>query len=335
MYSNTLGGFLPIEFIQHADIIEKTPIEHVITSNAFKTFAVQYKMEDQSIIDVLAVWTKSDFYSNPGNVMLRSKGDYLLRLEEKEVLDYSFVLATYRNEEGEKFYTVSYSLEHQLYDEFELFSGWSQDQFETSLSVYYYEYKFDNKELIEEFLEAFILKMDEYGDLIQYVETFNCPKTYVKEFSCNTDGMKMTVHNDSPSFYAELYANDEWNNVLISNQEVKEYNVECEILDAQHLILNGMYEDRDVFFVETAQLSSNQNIIENVQISVFPNPVVDVIKVVGDDIETTRLLDFNGRTILFSKSNQPQFNVTDLPSGKYYIDIKTAQSRITKKVIVI
>ncbi len=333
--ANTLGGFMPVAFDQNVVITEKTPVEHSVTTNAFKTFAVEYQLEDSSRIDALAVWTKSAFYSHPGNIMLRHKGNYLLRLEAIDVMGYSFVLASYRDQEGALFYTVSYSLEHTYDNEFELYSGWTHDQFETALSIYYYELTFDNKDVVDQYLQAFVLHMDACGTVIQNETAFNCPKTFVKEFTCQGAQLNLTIHNDSPSFYAELFANQTWSNVLISNQEVKDYTIDCQIVSAQKIVLSGLTDDRDVFFIQGAQLSSNSDIEGDFEIHIFPNPVAEVLQIEGTELISTRLIDHHGRIIQVSEDPQPKFNVSQLSGGQYYVDIKTTTNRITKKVIVI
>lgn len=86
----------------------------------------------------------------------------------------------------------------------------------------------------------------------------------------------------------------------------------------------------------TVPLSVKPNEITNQTVLVFPNPTTNLITIQSDEIiEQINLLDSNGRMMHAEqvKSTIHQLNIGDLPSGIYLMQIKTAHTIETKKIV--
>ena len=85
----------------------------------------------------------------------------------------------------------------------------------------------------------------------------------------------------------------------------------------------------------TSVLSTNDYISS--KISVYPNPVKDIISITNDSneiIKNVDISDINGRTIKSFKSvSQNQINISDLSSGVYFLKITTDGGNAIKKII--
>ena len=90
---------------------------------------------------------------------------------------------------------------------------------------------------------------------------------------------------------------------------------------------------------DTLFLGVESNDVVSNQISVFPNPVTDLINVFNArnyDITKITITDFNGRIVKENKFNNlsnVQVNIADLPAGMYMIDIKSSEGIATRKII--
>ena len=89
---------------------------------------------------------------------------------------------------------------------------------------------------------------------------------------------------------------------------------------------------------DNPSLNTTENKFNNQQQSVivFPNPTTNVINFQSKtNIEQINLMDSNGKLLHSElvKSNVHQLNIRDLPSGIYFLKIKTANAFETKKII--
>jgi len=87
-------------------------------------------------------------------------------------------------------------------------------------------------------------------------------------------------------------------------------------------------------------LSINENDIKNTNsttnIQIYPNPVTDVfsIKTKGDDkIEKIKIFDTSGKLVKNIIFNNDKINIADLPSGLYFLKIKTNKGDFFTKII--
>lgn len=86
-------------------------------------------------------------------------------------------------------------------------------------------------------------------------------------------------------------------------------------------------------------ISSDEDIIVQNNISIFPNPSSDVINIVTKDasILATRLFDQTGRLLQSTFPNEHQTTMfrNDLPSGAYFIQVTTTNGVVTKPIILL
>ncbi|MGB0925384.1 MAG: T9SS type A sorting domain-containing protein, partial [Minisyncoccia bacterium] len=73
--------------------------------------------------------------------------------------------------------------------------------------------------------------------------------------------------------------------------------------------------------------------VADVKISLYPNPVRDVLNIQTDEnITSVEVIDFSGRIVKKFAGNNQIF-VGDIPSGVYFVKIATDKNYITKRVI--
>jgi hypothetical protein len=82
---------------------------------------------------------------------------------------------------------------------------------------------------------------------------------------------------------------------------------------------------------------TNANTENRNEITVYPNPVMNSTQInpSGDNLDLIKLLDGNGREILNIKSKGKFFNLnlSDLPSGMYFLEVETVRNRAMKKLV--
>ena len=84
----------------------------------------------------------------------------------------------------------------------------------------------------------------------------------------------------------------------------------------------------------TILLSTNNNILTD-NISIYPNPVNDILNIKLKDNQKISFVitDINGREIISKTSNDNNINVSNLKKGIYFVKITNDNSSITKKII--
>lgn len=81
-------------------------------------------------------------------------------------------------------------------------------------------------------------------------------------------------------------------------------------------------------------LDSKEEIQEEVEFKVYPNPTTDYLFFSSDiDYETVSILNSTGNLVLKSKPLQNRIDVTSLSSGVYFIEIKGVSGRFVKRFI--
>ncbi|MGV4414493.1 T9SS type A sorting domain-containing protein [Chryseobacterium sp. T1] len=126
----------------------------------------------------------------------------------------------------------------------------------------------------------------------------------------------------------------------------KETSVKAEINDDQELVitpLNSGVANIEIDFtsngkVVTKTLAVTANFLATtettkVSLSIYPNPVSDVLKIKSNDkIDTINIFDFSGK-LVSSNSNANEINVSNLIKGNYIIQITTDKKTHTEKFI--
>jgi hypothetical protein len=74
---------------------------------------------------------------------------------------------------------------------------------------------------------------------------------------------------------------------------------------------------------------------------VYPNPAYNMLTIYTDASftgdKTIRLLDMSGRLLLdehTSSSAEINVNIENIPGGVYTIEVKNAQQKITRKIVI-
>ena len=111
------------------------------------------------------------------------------------------------------------------------------------------------------------------------------------------------------------------------DSEGEMYHLLCYHVDNDVIYVNPEYNDCDIDDVE-------ENIAEN-NISIYPNPAKDVIKILNDNnlnITNVEILDLTGRTVL-STDKSADINISELPEGQYFVKIY-GESTIVRKLFI-
>lgn len=68
-----------------------------------------------------------------------------------------------------------------------------------------------------------------------------------------------------------------------------------------------------------------------INLAVYPNPVNNVVNVMGDGIETVQIIDVNGRTVM--TANAGSINISGLANGVYFVRAITANGIAVQKIV--
>jgi len=83
-------------------------------------------------------------------------------------------------------------------------------------------------------------------------------------------------------------------------------------------------------------IESNEKMLEQHNVNVFPNPTVDIVHLNADlEIQEVYLLDISGKVIVSELVNSKihQLNMSELTAGLYFLRIKTDKAITTKKIM--
>lgn len=71
-----------------------------------------------------------------------------------------------------------------------------------------------------------------------------------------------------------------------------------------------------------------------ISLSVYPNPVTDVLKIDTDEtISAVEILSLNGKSLLLQIGNQNTFDISSIETGSYILQVKTHTKTINKLII--
>ncbi|SKB87982.1 Por secretion system C-terminal sorting domain-containing protein [Soonwooa buanensis] len=87
-------------------------------------------------------------------------------------------------------------------------------------------------------------------------------------------------------------------------------------------------------FSGTISLKTFENDFNNKSVSLFPNPVKDILNFKTDvKFDEVNVYDASGRLVLTSLF-KPEINVSNLKNGNYFLELKSKDKIITKKFVV-
>lgn len=72
--------------------------------------------------------------------------------------------------------------------------------------------------------------------------------------------------------------------------------------------------------------------VDNVNVSVYPNPANDVLNIEGEGIQKVELMDVNGRTVM-TTANAGSLNISTLAMGVYVVRVITNNGISTQKIV--
>ena len=181
----------------------------------------------------------------------------------------------------------------------------------------------------EDYLITPALNLLTYGNFISWdAKSFDgsYPDSYVVLISATdtnpssfTDTLKM-VQNESP--YWTHYSYD---------LATKGYSNQTVYVAFKNITTNGFILGIDNV-VATADDPANVNEQNSFDLSIYPNPVVDVLNIVADEYLTAEIYNVNGQLIL--SSNLKTINVSDFEQGIYFIKVTTQNGSAVKKVVI-
>lgn len=86
----------------------------------------------------------------------------------------------------------------------------------------------------------------------------------------------------------------------------------------------------------TITINTTTGLFENINsptIEIFPNPVLDVLKITTSNKTTVNILTLSGQTIMTENIQEgiTDFNLTNLPSGIYFVRVGNTTRKVIKK----
>ena len=90
----------------------------------------------------------------------------------------------------------------------------------------------------------------------------------------------------------------------------------------------------DVMFLDDVSVEDaviGIDVVDAINLAVYPNPASNVVNVMGDGIETVQILDINGRTVMTAEAGT--INVSSLANGVYFVRAITAKGVATQKIV--
>ncbi len=87
--------------------------------------------------------------------------------------------------------------------------------------------------------------------------------------------------------------------------------------------------------IDFSTLSTEEETFKDINISIYPNPVIDIINIKGltNEISKVEIYNINGQHILTKKTNMETVNIKEFNSGLYFIKLYTATASKTIKLI--
>jgi len=105
------------------------------------------------------------------------------------------------------------------------------------------------------------------------------------------------------------------------------------IAESQKRYSNGSLVGKFSKFISGNPLSISE--INNYPVSIYPNPTKDVMFVKTPLDASIKVVDINGKEIqsLTAKTLNTEINMSNFVKGIYFVEVKTANSFITEKII--
>ncbi|KAA3642588.1 MAG: T9SS C-terminal target domain-containing protein [Bacteroidetes bacterium] len=93
----------------------------------------------------------------------------------------------------------------------------------------------------------------------------------------------------------------------------------------------------DTYIYDSCQVTRIDKHKQKLTIDIWPNPAKTTVNFRtqnNNPIESIKIYDLNGKLIAIHSNPSSQIQVSELPNGIYFVEIKTNQDRKTKKLII-
>ena len=81
----------------------------------------------------------------------------------------------------------------------------------------------------------------------------------------------------------------------------------------------------------TAGNTASISEVENANVSLYPNPVTNILNIDAQGIQEVNVMDINGRTVM-NMQNTNTIDMTNLASGVYFVRVITTDVVSTQKI---
>ncbi len=109
--------------------------------------------------------------------------------------------------------------------------------------------------------------------------------------------------------------------------------------DGSHIIIGAIFNDGNgdgsgharVF--DGFKMTSNSSFIMNSELYVYPNPASDYIVISSQEIYDIRLINDKGQVLINLDKGEFKMDISDLPAGIYFVQIRESNDFITRKIM--
>lgn len=99
--------------------------------------------------------------------------------------------------------------------------------------------------------------------------------------------------------------------------------------------VSGNHGDYDYWVIEISESTNSlNNIKNNIEFSIYPNPTKELINIEGENIQEIEVIDLNGEIVLKSDIILDVINLSTLSSGLYFIKVKNDKGMSIKKFVL-
>lgn len=188
----------------------------------------------------------------------------------------------------------------------------------------------EDDDIIFNFKYAYKKRFAANDEWLRFYISRDCGESWVLRKNIHGDGLSEETQNSSYTPESQ----DEWVEVSITNIHSEYYTSGFRFkFEFENDNGNNIYLD-DINMYASSMVSIDENILNNIELSVFPNPVneqinlnlslrentnaeIKILNAVGQEIATV----YNGH--LSSGANTLSYNSSELPAGMYFIIVQT------------
>jgi PKD repeat protein len=171
---------------------------------------------------------------------------------------------------------------------------------------------------------------DTEGVAIDQIVIYDCDNLPNAEFAYAVAGLNVEFINESEN--ATSYSWNFGDNDFFPSTSTEENPTFAYLMDGSYYVeLTATNECSSSIYGTIIDISTVSEILNSTNISLYPNPASDIIKITGISNANIEITNINGQ-VLFSKTNlneTSEINIKDLSIGSYFIKIITDTDEIT------